>query len=59
VKRIEDVEVRPIGEDAGIVTYNAIYDRDGREAMVAATTVYVRGRDGWKGILYQQTPIAS
>jgi hypothetical protein len=57
-KRVEDVVIRPINSNAAIVTYNAIYDRDGGEITVAATTIYRRGPDGWKGILYQQTPLA-
>jgi hypothetical protein len=56
-KRVEDIVIRPIGTDAAIVTYNAIYDRDGGEITVAATTIYHRGPGGWKGILYQQTPL--
>ena len=57
--RVEDIVIRPLGQEAAIVTYNAIYDRNGQESVVVATTVYHRGSDGWKGVLYQQTPIAS
>ena len=54
-RRIEDTEITVLGEDAGVVTYKAIYEADGQEFAVAATTVYRRGADGWKGVLYQQT----
>lgn len=56
-KRVEGTVIRPIGDKAAIITYNAIHDHDGVEMTVAATTVYAYGLDGWKGILYQQTPL--
>ncbi|MDQ0465608.1 ketosteroid isomerase-like protein [Caulobacter ginsengisoli] len=57
-KRIEATHIRALGSDAGIVTYRAIYERDGREVSVMATTVCER-RDGvWKAVQYQQTPLA-
>lgn len=58
-KRVENTAVQVLGPDAAVVTYDAIYDRGGHEVTVVATTVYKRERDGWKGILYQQTPRAS
>lgn len=57
-KRVENTAVLVLERDAAIVTYDAIYDRDGREIRVAASTVYKREHDGWKGMLYQQTPLA-
>ena len=57
-KRIEDTEVKALGPDAGLVTYKAFYDQQGGgEYAVAATTVYHREADGWKGVLYQQTKL--
>jgi hypothetical protein len=57
-KRVEDTNIRALGSDAGIVTYRAIYDRDGREVSVMATTVCERQDGVWKGVHYQQTPLA-
>lgn len=57
-KRVEDIVIRPLGSDAALVTYNAIYDRADNEVTVAVTTIYHRTHDRWKGILYQQTPLA-
>ena len=54
-KRIEDTDIKVLGPDVGVVTYKAIYDRDGREFAVAATTVYRRQDGRWQGVLYQQT----
>jgi uncharacterized protein (TIGR02246 family) len=55
--RIEDTEIKVLSPDAAVVTYRAIYARPEGEAAVMATTVYRRGRDGWQGVLYQQTPL--
>jgi hypothetical protein len=57
--RIENETITPLGPDAGVVTYIAIYPAPGGgERRVAATTVYHRRNGKWQGILYQQTPLA-
>ena len=55
--RIEETIVRPIGDRAGVVSYRAVYDRDGREYTVVATTVYEKHDGRWRGVVYQQTPV--
>jgi len=55
--RVEDTIVRPIGDCAGVVTYRAIYEGEGGEFAVVATTVYERCAGHWRGVLYQQTPV--
>lgn len=56
--RVENTLIVPLGEEAAVVTYDAVYERDGAEQVVVATTVYRKNPDGWKGVLYQQTPIS-
>jgi ketosteroid isomerase-like protein len=55
---IEGTEVVGLSGDAGIVTYRATFAVDsGAPRTVFVTTVYRKQADGWKGVLYQQTPM--
>jgi hypothetical protein len=58
-KRIENTKIRVLDSDAGIITYKAIYEKDGREKAVIATTVYQRKNGAWTGVLYQQTNVGT
>ena len=42
-----------LSEDCGLVTYRAGY----ASGTVLVSTVYLRRPEGWRGVLYQQTPV--
>ena len=53
---LEDVQVRMLGDDAGIVTYGVVARRGGDEYSALMASAYVR-RDGrWRLAFHQQTP---
>lgn len=57
---IDDTRAVVLSEDSGLVTYRATYppaEPGGTPRVVFVTTVYKRYADGWKGLLYQQTPL--
>jgi hypothetical protein len=57
--RVEDTTVDLLCDDMGVVTYRATFARpDGGTVDVMTTTVYRREGGDWKGVLYQQTPLA-
>ena len=49
---IDDVRAVVLSEDCGVVTYRAGYP----SGTVLVSTVYLRRPEGWRGVLYQQTP---
>lgn len=54
---LEDLDVRVLDDDFGIVTYRAVAERRGRGEYVALmSSVYVRRPEGWRLVLHQQTP---
>jgi hypothetical protein len=56
--KIEDSRAVALGEDAGLVTYRATFEIEGRPATeFFVSTLYRRFEDGWKGVFYQQTPL--
>jgi hypothetical protein len=56
--KIEDTRAVALGEDAGLVTYRATFEVEGRPATdFFVSTLYRRFDDGWKGVFYQQTPL--
>lgn len=53
---LEDVQVRMLGADAGVVTYGVVARRDDGEYSALMASAYVR-RDGrWRLAFHQQTP---
>lgn len=50
---VDDVRAIELSDSSGLVTYRASYP----SGDVMVTTVYRRESDGWKGLLYQQTPL--
>lgn len=58
---IDDERAVELSPTSGVVSYRANYAaRESRPAYsVYVTTVYRRDSDGWKGVLYQQTPVGS
>jgi hypothetical protein len=50
---VDDVRAIPLSDSSGVVTYRASYP----SGDVMVTTVYRRDEAGWKGLLYQQTPL--
>lgn len=57
---VDDTRAIVLSEDSGVVTYRATYppaEPGGKPRVVFVTTVYQRGPGGWKGLLYQQTPL--
>jgi hypothetical protein len=56
--KIEDSRAVALGEDAGLVTYRATFETEGRPPTeFFVSTLYRRFEDGWKGVFYQQTPL--
>ena len=56
--KIENSQVKALGADAGLVTYEATFDRSPGEAkIVFVSTLYERRNGTWKGVFYQQTPL--
>jgi hypothetical protein len=56
--KIEDSRAVALGEEAGLVTYRATFEVEGRPATeFFVSTLYRRFGDGWKGVFYQQTPL--
>ncbi|HEV7607127.1 MAG TPA: nuclear transport factor 2 family protein [Steroidobacteraceae bacterium] len=56
--KIEDSRAVALGEEAGLVTYRATFEVEGRPASeFFVSTLYRRFADGWKGVFYQQTPL--
>jgi len=57
---IDDTRAVVLTDDSGVVTYRATYPPNApgeKPRVVFVTTVYKRFADGWKGLLYQQTPL--
>jgi hypothetical protein len=55
--RLEEPQVHALGEDAAVVTYGVVAQRDGSppySALISST--YVRRAGGWRLALHQQTP---
>lgn len=50
---IDDVRAIELSDSSGVVTYRASYP----SGDVMVTTVYRKDDEGWKGLLYQQTPL--
>jgi hypothetical protein len=56
--KIEDSRAVALGDEAGLVTYRATFEVEGRPAAeFFVSTLYRRFGDGWKGVFYQQTPL--
>ena len=55
---IDDERVIPLGPDAGVVTYVATFGEGEQARRVFVATVYRRLAGVWRGVLYQQTPLA-
>jgi hypothetical protein len=56
---VDDVEARLLSPDMGLVTYTARYAKpDGGETSMLTSTLYRRTGKAWKGVFYQQTPLA-
>jgi hypothetical protein len=59
-RKVDDTRVDLLCDDIGLVTYRATFDdKDGGTVDVVTTTVYRREGGVWKGVLYQQTPLAA
>jgi hypothetical protein len=57
--RVVDTVVDLVCDDVGVVTYRATFARpDGSTVDALVTTLYRREKGTWKGVLYQQTPVA-
>jgi hypothetical protein len=57
---VDDTRVDLLCDDVGLVTYRATFARPGGGTVdVVTTTVYRRLGGVWKGVLYQQTPLAA
>jgi hypothetical protein len=59
---VDDTRAIVLSKDSGLVTYRATYppaEPGGNPRVVFVTTVYQRGPAGWKGVVYQQTPVMS
>lgn len=52
---VEQVRAVALADDCGLVTYRARYPH----GDVLVSTVYLRRAGSWKGVLYQQTPVAA
>ena len=55
---VDTTRVNLIGDDAGIVTYVATFGSGDSAKRAFVTTVYGKIEGEWKGLLYQQTPLA-
>jgi ketosteroid isomerase-like protein len=57
---VDDVRAVELSPTSGVVSYRAHYPARGDAAAtsVYVTTVYRRDPDGWKGVVYQQTPVS-
>jgi hypothetical protein len=55
---IDDERAVPLGTDAGMVTYVATFGEGGEARRAFVTTVYRRLDGAWRGVFYQQTPLA-
>ena len=55
--KIENSRAVALGSDAGIVTYRATLEDGASPTQVFVSTLYRHYHDGWKGVLYQQTPL--
>jgi hypothetical protein len=56
---VDDVRAALLTRDVGVVTYVAAYPAaDGGTRHVLTSTIYRRDKGEWKGVLYQQTPLA-
>lgn len=54
---LHDVEVVGLPDDAGVVVYTVVAERDGQEYRAAVSSVYAR-RDGrWQLTVHHQTPL--
>jgi hypothetical protein len=57
---ISDERLIQLSDQGAILIYTGRGHRDGEEPFVALmSSVYVRDRDRWKLVLYQQTPVPS
>jgi ketosteroid isomerase-like protein len=56
---VDDVRAVELSPTSGVVSYRANYAArgDAPATSVYVTTVYRRDADGWKGVVYQQTPV--
>jgi hypothetical protein len=55
--RLEQVEVRRVSGDTGLVTYGAVAQREGSpEYSALVSSLYVRRPHGWRLAFHQQTP---
>jgi len=54
---IAGTRVLVLGPDAGLVTYRATFEGEGRRLAAFVTTLYARREGRWLGVLYQQTPL--
>ena len=54
---IDDVRAFALGADSGVVTYRARFENPRRSVFV--TTVYAKRDNAWRGVFYQQTPLAA
>jgi uncharacterized protein DUF4440 len=58
--RVDDTEVDLLCADVGVVTYRATFALPAGETVdMLVSTVYRRDGGGWKGVLYQQTPVSA
>ncbi|MGY1824160.1 DUF4440 domain-containing protein [Geodermatophilus sp. SYSU D00079] len=54
---LEDVVVRRLSADSGLVTYGVVAQREGVAPYSALiSSAYVRRDDGWRLVFHQQTP---
>lgn len=53
---LSDERVVPLGADSAVVAYSARAQRGDNDYRALINSTYVRGTDGWRLVLHQQTP---
>lgn len=55
---VNDTKAVALSPESGFVTYKAVFEKPDKTTFeVFVTTIYAKRDGGWKGILYQQTPV--
>ncbi len=57
--RIDDAVVVAAGDDVRVLVYRGTGVRGEQRFVGAMSSVYERSDDGWRLVLYQQTPVAA
>ena len=56
--RLDDLEVLALGDDAAVVVYSAVAQRDGQpEYRALMSSTWVRRAGEWRLAVHQQTPV--